>query len=368
MSGMLSQRQNKPDVGSPAPWFKAVVLDGNANYAFDVAAGRPIMMLFMGSASNPPVRAALDRIMQDHTLFDDEHCCFFGVTYNPEDAASGAIAQRIPGIRYILDYDRAVSMQFGACADGKGAYQPFIAILDRQLRFAGVFRLHAVEAALAKLRETIGEAHPDEWAPVLSIPRILEPQLCRDLIAQYEKDGGSESGFMRQVDGKTVRLIDHKHKRRHDYQIEDPDLRAALVGRINQRLRPAIQRAFQFDASRMERYIVACYDAEVGGHFRPHRDNTTSGTAHRRYAVTINLNAEEFEGGELRFPEYGRRTYRAQTGGAVVFSCGLLHEATPVTKGRRYAFLPFLYDDAAAQIREANNAFLGEGVGYYTKR
>jgi hypothetical protein len=36
-----------------------------------------------------------------------------------------------------------------------------------------------------------------------------------------------------------------------------------------------------------------------------------------------------------------------------------------VTRGRRYAFLPFLYDEAAAKIREANNTYLGEGVGAY---
>jgi predicted 2-oxoglutarate/Fe(II)-dependent dioxygenase YbiX len=72
--------------------------------------------------------------------------------------------------------------------------------------------------------------------------------------------------------------------------------------------------------------------------------------------------AEEFEGGDLRFPEYGRQTYRPPTGGAVVFSCSLLHEATPVTKGRRYAFLPFLYDEAAAKIREENLQFLDESL------
>jgi predicted 2-oxoglutarate/Fe(II)-dependent dioxygenase YbiX len=49
----------------------------------------------------------------------------------------------------------------------------------------------------------------------------------------------------------------------------------------------------------------------------------------------------------------------------VVFSCSLLHEATPVTRGRRFAFLPFLYDEQAAKVREANNPHLGEGVGAY---
>jgi hypothetical protein len=38
-----------------------------------------------------------------------------------------------------------------------------------------------------------------------------------------------------------------------------------------------------------------------------------------------------------------------------------------VTRGRRYVFLPFLYDDAAAAIREANNAYLDEAVGQYQR-
>ena len=49
----------------------------------------------------------------------------------------------------------------------------------------------------------------------------------------------------------------------------------------------------------------------------------------------------------------------------MVFSCSLLHEALPVTAGHRFAFLPFLYDEAAARRRAANNQYLGEGVGAY---
>ena len=48
----------------------------------------------------------------------------------------------------------------------------------------------------------------------------------------------------------------------------------------------------------------------------------------------------------------------------MVFSCSLLHEATRVTRGVRYATLPFLYDDAAARLREQNQAFF-EGGGAY---
>ena len=99
----------------------------------------------------------------------------------------------------------------------------------------------------------------------------------------------------------------------------------------------------------------------------PHRDNTTKGTAHRRFAVTLNLNSEDYDGGYLRFLEYGPQLFKAPTGGAVVFSCSMLHKALPVTSGTRYVFLPFLYDEAAAVIRKDNNAFLSENLGAYKK-
>jgi predicted 2-oxoglutarate/Fe(II)-dependent dioxygenase YbiX len=130
------------------------------------------------------------------------------------------------------------------------------------------------------------------------------------------------------------------------------------MARIHRRVAPELKRAFQFNATRIERHIVACYNGAENAHFRPHRDNTTLGTAHRRFAVSLVLNTGEFEGGQVRFPEFGPQTYSPPVGGAVVFSCSLLHEATQVTRGKRYCYLPFLYDDAAALVREENRASL----------
>ena len=169
---------------------------------------------------------------------------------------------------------------------------------------------------------------------------------------------------MREIDGKTVAIKDKSHKQRRDYTIDDENVIAATRARVRRRVAPEIRKVHQFEVTRMERYIVCCYDADEGAHFRAHRDNTTKGTAHRRFAVSINLN-DEFDGGEVSFPEYGPRSFKPPPGGAVVFSCSLLHAVSRVTRGKRYAFLPFLYDDAAAKVREANNKFLGEGVGAY---
>jgi predicted 2-oxoglutarate/Fe(II)-dependent dioxygenase YbiX len=144
-------------------------------------------------------------------------------------------------------------------------------------------------------------------------------------------------------------------KKRRDVLVEDADLQATLRDRLEQRLFPMIARALGFAVTRIERYVVSCYDAADGAVFHPHRDSTTFGTAHRKFACSINLN-EGFEGGDLRFPEYGQRTYRPPPGGAVVFSCAVLHEATRVTAGRRYAFLPFFYDEAGAETVAAYRA------------
>jgi len=344
------------DFGERVPSFSAPALNGNPNYIFDSAAGRPMVMLFLGSGAWGPCAEAL-RLLEGHqAIFDDQRAVFFGVSVDPQDAAEARIAQRIPGIRWFLDYDASVSRLYGAVGSQGAAksYRPFWLLLDSNMRVVSSAPIQDGPRIFADLSVLMAREPEQTYAPVLSVPRVLEPALCRRLIDLYERQGGYESGFMRQDGGQTVGKIDHSFKRRADSDIDDQELRDLLGKRIRQRLVPEIQRAFQFKATRIERWIVACYDADSGGFFRPHRDNTTSGTAHRQFACTINLNADEFEGGELRFPEYGPRSYRAPTGGAVVFSCSLLHEALPVTRGKRYAFLPFLYDDEGAQIREKN--------------
>ncbi len=152
----------------------------------------------------------------------------------------------------------------------------------------------------------------------------------------------------------TVAELDTGRKRRSDCHVHQEPLRTELRLRLEKRLIPMIAHAFGWQATRIERYLIGCYSGADNGFFFPHRDNTTDGTAHRKFAVTINLNADEYEGGELRFPEFGPRLYKPPTGGAVVFGCRMLHEAMPVTSGARYCFLPFLYDEAGAQLRAAN--------------
>ena len=96
-------------------------------------------------------------------------------------------------------------------------------------------------------------------------------EFCKELIGLYESRGGEDSGFMRDQGGKTVGIYDYGTKRRRDYVIEDEAIRKKCMFKIHDRLAPEIRRAYQFNATRMERYIVACYEGEHGGHFRAAR-------------------------------------------------------------------------------------------------
>jgi peroxiredoxin/predicted 2-oxoglutarate/Fe(II)-dependent dioxygenase YbiX len=356
-------------IGEPAPWFvcRSPV---NPQFHFDSVAGRYVVLCFFGSAADPGSRRVLDDVFSSRHVFDDENVCFFGVSIDPEDEAKSRVENVIPGVRFFWDFDRSVSRMFGAAldTDGEGSpsnYRPFSLVLDERMRVLTILPFgenpdnHVRQ--LIEFLKTLPAVPPGgpagPFAPVLLVPRVFEPELCRMLIDYYESHGGEESGFMREEGGMTVRKVDYGHKLRSDREILDETLRTAAMHRIHDRLVPEVQKAFQFRATRIERYIVACYDSATGGHFRPHRDNTTKGTAHRRFAVSLNLNAD-FEGGNLRFPEFGRQTYKAPVGGAVVFSCSLLHEATVITKDKRYAFLPFLYDEEAAKIRQQNLNYL----------
>lgn len=368
--------------GDPAPWFTGRTLR-NPRYHIDTAAGIYVVLSFYGSAAQPYAQAALQAVCTDlRHHFDDAKCAFYGISTDPEDETQQRLPHMLPGIRHFFDDDRSISSKYGAvrpAGDDQFQHVPVTLVLDPTLRVLASIPMQDATAHNAELARVLAglpamdqHAGVPLHAPVLIVPRVFEPGFCRELISLYERHGGQPSGFMRQVDGATVGLLDPNFKKRSDFTFEDqPEyepLRAAIRQRIVRRLVPEIFKSFQYNVTRIERYIVACYAGEEGGFFRRHRDNTTMGTAHRRFACTLNLNAEDYDGGELVFPEFGSRTYRAPTGGAVIFSCSLLHEATPVTRGTRYAFLPFLYDDAAAKVRMENSRFIRDDTGVTTPK
>ncbi len=356
--------------GEPAPRFVQRAT-GNPRYQFEAAAGRNIVLCFIGSSSHPAGRDALTAALARRDLFDDVHASFFGVTIDPKDEAESRLATILPGFRFFWDFDRTASRLYGVSPVDAGE-EGFVCkwvVMDPRLRITGVFPFREDRGDIAEVMAHVAALPPADriagmnvQAPIIVMDRVFDSDICQHLIAQYETQDRELSGFMRDIDGKTHLIHDGSHKRRRDFMVTDAEDIERLRMTVRKRIVPEIRRIHQFHVSRMERYLVACYAAEDEAHFRPHRDNTTKGTAHRRFAVSINLN-EDFEGGEICFPEYGSRSYKPSAGSAVIFSCSMLHAVTQVTRGRRYAFLPFLYDEAAAQLRDKNLEYLASREG-----
>ncbi|NNM59805.1 MAG: 2OG-Fe(II) oxygenase [Legionellales bacterium] len=359
------------EIGDPAKLFTAKTTCAPAT-RFDGFAGQYVILFFFGSAKMESIKHFLNSLEArlGHHL-NGENFMFLGVTIDPDDLGLERIKVRSKGIHYVMDYDHKVSHLYQVLKTDitekttKVGYRQGIFLLNPALRIIDTMPFTTSDATMDALVGKVEQITNDRinnimstHAPILIIPGVFEKSLCKTLIDLFDANGGYESGFMYEENGLTTLKKNAKIKRRKDYNLRSDINNIALLGeinhRINTRIVPEILKAFHFQVDYTERHIVCCYDANTGGYFLPHRDNLIKGTEHRRFAVTINLNAGEYEGGDLRFPEYGNATYRAPTGGAVIFSCSLLHEATPVIQGKRYAFVPFLYEQAGEKVRLEN--------------
>ncbi len=328
-------------------------------------AGRPVVLVFLGSTTAPTSARLLAGLME----CDLTSAAVFVISVDKRDETREHrwLGGRNAMTLVVEDDRRLISRMHGALVrDTEGhAYRQFSVILDRRQRVWDSVAVReteagahgkAVEAALARL-----PAAENFHAPVLIVPRVFEPEFCADLVRRFDQNGGQPGLVAVERDGRTVLELVTENKERRDWLIEDPSLWGECAMRIGSRLAPEVERGFGFAATRMERCQVGCYEAGHG-HFRPHIDNNQIGTAHRRFAVSLALN-EDYDGGELRFAQFGAQGYRPPLGAAAVFSCSLVHEVTPVTRGRRYMFIPFLFDeDANRRLRSIGS---GSGIPLY---
>jgi peroxiredoxin/predicted 2-oxoglutarate/Fe(II)-dependent dioxygenase YbiX len=346
-------------VGDPAPWFISQTI---AKFAPDIiVGGYRSVLFFFGSASNPQIQPIVTEFLNRQVLFQQAGVTFFGVSIDPNDRPLETRVSSATHFRFLWDLDGDLSIRYGICQleQNSGiAYDPTTFILDENLRILAVIPLETHVQHVDRVFQCIDQLpqrNPPRLirhsAPALFIPDVFPPEFCQHLIQLYQEKGGTESGFMQQEAEKATVVVDREVKRRRDVMLTDAVLLEQINTYIWQRVKPEVEKAFQFRMTYFERYLVACYDDQSQGFFRAHRDNTNIGMAHRRFAMTLNLN-DGYEGGCLRFPEYGTDLYCPEPGSAVLFSCSLLHEVTPVTRGTRFALLSFFYSDLDAKLRE----------------
>lgn len=300
--------------------------------------GRPALLLYLPRPHSPAARQAARRLAAIN-VSDPELVRAVLLPQNTHGTDAATLADL--GIRTCIARDRLVSADERllpwAATDKAGR------VVDcGTVRSADVNRIavRLREAAHAS-GETGGPA--SRTAPVLIVPEVLGPEVCKRLIAHFERTGGQPSGVLDLSGAAPQWRPDPAVKRRRDLMLEDSALIREVEAAVAARVLPEIRKCFHYAVTHHEPFKLVCYE-EGSGYFRPHRDNESRDTLYRRFAMTINLNTGEYEGGALQFPEFGLQTYRPPLGGGIVFSCSLLHEATDVTRGRRYAVLGFFYN------------------------
>lgn len=345
--------------GEPAPWFPGAIRNHQGDaVSFDELAGRHIVLFFFGSAARPDINQVIANFGNRNDLLDGKRALFVGISNDPDDFNQGRVRPTHDGQRFLLDSTGIAAKQYGLAKPDSVVMPPAISplafILSPALQIMEIIPWTEPSAFFGRVMSLLCERLPNSMvaqnAPVLVVPQVFDRDFCRRLIGLYDAAGGREIGAIENK-GKIVAQFDPKFRKRFDYYISDDQTVQQARTLLERRLLPMVFRSFQFQTTRIERYLVGCYDAQTGGYFRPHRDNTAPPVAHRRFAVTINLN-EDYEGGQLCFPEFGYQTFRASPGDAIVFSCSLLHEVTPVARERRYAFLSFFYDERSQQMRD----------------
>lgn len=360
------------EIGDPAPWF-SIPSTNNPLFHFSTVGGRRVVLFFFASAAFEQIQVMLKSFQELSEEFQSLQVAQFGVSVDPADKEQNRPTTIAPSFIFFWDLDKTVSQQYGVSRDVEQNgvagvhYAPQTFVLNENLQIINILPMGEPHQHAQQVLDFIKTLPPIEearaatsHAPVLVIPKVLDKAFCRSLIDMYKAHGGSPSGFMRQIDEKTVGIHDDTFKKRRDFFIEDPKVKQQLNTIILRRVRPEVEKAFQFTITRFERYLVGCYDAQSGGYFRPHRDNTSKATRHRRFAMTLNLNVGEYTGGFLRFPEYAPHGYKGDSGTAIIFSCSVLHEATPVISGQRFALLSFFYGNEDAVVRQANFKYLAD--------
>jgi peroxiredoxin len=218
----------------------------------------------------------------------------------------------------------------------------------------GQSQAEAALAACAPLAATLAEPAPviSRQAPVLLVPDVLSPALCQQLMERWAEGDKQENVATSNYAADPAAAANPAKqapsvKRRSDWLMPEGPLNIELRDILRRRVVPELRKAFDFQPERYETLRVGCYDAERGGYFRRHRDNVgPPEIQRRRFAMSLNLN-EAYEGGEVRFPEYGNMLYRPPARAALLFSCSLLHEAVEIRSGRRFVLLTFFFGQAS---------------------
>lgn len=182
--------------------------------------------------------------------------------------------------------------------------------------------------------------------PYLIIDNVFSKELLKKIIDFYNQQKNNN------------KLIDHKHStknRSHVYP--NIELEKEIDNKLSRNVLQELRKVFYFDAKYRETYKISSYDSVSSGRFHPHRD-TVSPYQHRKYAMSLLLN-DNYEGGELYFPEYGIKI-KPKANTAIIFPGINTHQVLTVTKGSRMAMITFFVNGKTRPMYKFKSHFFDD--------
>jgi len=348
MSNAQHATRNSLEPGDFMPFFYA--MDTNdADRAIELYGGKHVMLTFLPTNNFDALKTFFTELNRQTAQAKPEAWQIF--VLNDTVANLKLLRERL-GITHLLwaDPGSKIAQSLGLCRAGE-ATQPVAFVLNTNLQ---IMHVHAgkdpanLAAALVQDCNAEQQKHREknaspvvlsELPPALIVPNVLSPELCRKCIESFH----SGHTFQGTVGASKATGYRPDTKKRVDH-IAHGKLLEELDDKLSRSFFPEIRKIFGCEITHRELYKIGLYTGEQKGFFKQHRDNFDEPLGYRRIASTIHL-SDDYEGGGLRFPEYGSNIYRPTLGSGIAFSCSTLHEALPVTKGERFVLVGFFHGE-----------------------
>ncbi len=311
--------------------------------------GQPVLLLACRKLTAGPAHLALTALAQKADGIAELEAQIFAVTASDVFTNFESMKQLSAGFTVFSDPSAQMvgPMMAGAGTEGQGR----LFLLDQNQRIMEILEIGSEGCDLAPVLSRLKEIRDERAsspstqgraAPILLLPHLFDQAFCRQLIDLWKaehQEGGFSTGYGNTYDASRKKTLEHV--------IKDPALHRYISYTLARRVGPELAKVFNYQAAfQFEVHIVMSYLPDRQDFFGLHRDDLRPENK-RRFALSLNLN-DDFEGGELHFPEYSPDGYKMAAGMACIFSCPLLHEARPVTKGQRFVMTSFFCDSDQA--------------------
>lgn len=327
---------NRLDVGDRLRSFDFTDFQGRpSSLDLMTLGGRPIVLHFSGAGDN--AFAELQALSQVTNEIAALEVPVVAITALEVDGLPARLEGGTLPLALLPDRDGQVTRALGTTADEHAlVIGPDLRVLRRLVPHAERPLAAAILDECRALTKRGEERYVSAQAPVLLLANVFPPEFCAKLI-DYWNVRDKRNDMVGYGGSNTA---NRDAKRRQDVVVEDKVILSEIQAYLQRRMVFEVHKAFFFAIRKAEPFKIGCYDAAERGWFRPHRDNEVAACAHRRFAMSLMLN-DDYEGGGVHFAEYPGQLYKAPAGGALIFSCSLLHEVVPVTKGRRFGLFGF---------------------------